>query len=281
MTSTKAKLEIHLGECLEVLRGFADESFELIYIDPPFNTGRRQSRKRLRTSRDENGDRVGFQGRRYKSVALGERSFVDKFDDFPAFMEPRLREAHRLLTPKGSFFLHIDYREAHYCKILLDKIFGRESFLNEIIWAYDYGARSRKRWSSKHDSIFWYAKDPNCYTYRYDDIDRIPYMAPNLVTPEKVTLGKTPTDVWWQTIVPPNSKEKTGYPTQKPLAVLQRIVRVHSNPGDRVLDFFAGSGTTGEAALSLDRNATLIDSNPEAIKVMKQRFALSKFTMYS
>ena len=281
MTSTKAKLKIHFGECLEVLQGFADESFELIYIDPPFNTGRQQSRKRLRTSRDESGDRVGFQGRRYKSVALGEYSFADKFDDFLAFMEPRLLEAHRLLTAKGSFFLHIDYREVHYCKILLDEIFGRESFLNEIIWAYDYGARSRKRWSSKHDNILWYAKNPQLYTYHYEDIDRIPYMAPSLVTPEKVIRGKTPTDVWWQTIVPPNSKEKTGYPTQKPLAILQRIVRVHSNPGDRVLDFFAGSGTTGEAALSLNRDATLVDSNPEAIKVMERRFALSNFTLYS
>lgn len=281
MTSTKAKLKIHFGECLEVLQGFADESFELIYIDPPFNTGRQQSRKRLRTSRDESGDRVGFQGRRYKSVALGEYSFADKFDDFLAFMEPRLLEAHRLLTAKGSFFLHIDYREVHYCKILLDEIFGRESFLNEIIWAYDYGARSRKRWSSKHDNILWYAKNPQRYTYHYEDIDRIPYMAPSLVTPEKVIRGKTPTDVWWQTIVPPNSKEKTGYPTQKPLAILQRIVRVHSNPGDRVLDFFAGSGTTGEAALSLNRDATLVDSNPEAIKVMERRFALSNFTLYS
>ena len=272
MTSTKTNLEIHFGECLEVLRGFADESFDLIYIDPPFNTGRKQSRKRLKTVLDENGDRVGFQGRRYKSIALSEASFADSFDNFLAFMEPRLREAHRLLSPEGSFFLHIDYREVHYCKILLDEIFGRESFLNEIIWAYDYGARSRKRWSSKHDNILWYAKNPQRYTYRYDDIDRIAYMAPGLVTPEKAARGKTPTDVWWQTIVSPNGKEKTGYPTQKPLAILERIVRVHSNPGDKVLDFFAGSGTTAKAALSLGRSATLVDSNPESIEVMKRRF---------
>ena len=271
--SAGAELEIHFGECLEILRGLENESFELIYIDPPFNTGRRQSRKRLKTTPAEDGDRIGFHGRRYKSVALGESSFADKFDDFPAFIEPRLREAYRLLTAEGSFFLHIDYREVHYCKILLDKIFGRESFLNEIIWAYDYGARSRKRWSSKHDNILWYAKDPQRYTYRYDDIDRIPYMAPGLVTPEKLARGKTPTDVWWQTIVSPGGKEKTGYPTQKPLAILKRIIRVHSNPGDRVLDFFAGSGTTGEAALSLGRHAVLIDNNPVAIEVMKNRLA--------
>ena len=268
-----AKLEIHHGECLQVIRGFAPASFALIYIDPPFNTGRNQTRKRLRTLRDDNGERIGFQGRRYRSITIGETSFADRFDDFLAFLEPRLREAHRLLAPAGSFFLHIDYREAHYCKLLLDAIFGRDCFVNEIIWAYDYGARSRSKWSTKHDSIFWYVKNPKRYTYRYEDIDRIPYMAPGLVTPEKAARGKTPTDVWWQTIVSPNGREKTGYPTQKPLAILNRIIRVHSNPGERVLDFFAGSGTTGEAALAAGRHAVLVDDNPEAIRVMKRRFA--------
>lgn len=271
--------EIHLGDCLSVIPKFPSDSFELIYIDPPFNTGRTQTRKRLKTTHDVNGDRTGFQGKRYKTTCLGQSSFDDKFDDFMVFMEPRLVEAERLLTSQGSFFLHIDYRESHYCKVMLDDIFGRESFINEIVWAYDYGARSKRRWSAKHDTIFWYAKDPNQYTYRYDDIDRIPYMAPGLVGPEKAKRGKTPTDVWWQTIVSPNGKEKTGYPTQKPLAILDRIVRVHSNPGDRVLDFFAGSGTTGEAAIRNDRDVVLVDNNPEAIRVMSQRlaFALPSF----
>lgn len=267
------KLEIYLGDCLEVTSNFDSGSFDLIYIDPPFNTGRVQSRKRLKTVRDEEGDRTGFQGKRYKTQVLGESSFDDSFDDFMTFVEPRLREAHRLLSPQGSFFFHIDYRESHYCKVMLDNIFGRESFKNEIVWAYDYGARSKKRWSAKHDNIFWYAKDPDNYTYRYDDIDRIPYMAPGLVGPEKAAKGKTPTDVWWQTIVSPNGREKTGYPTQKPVAILNRIVRVHSNPGDRILDFFAGSGTTGEAAISSGRSAVLVDNSPEAIRVMSRRLA--------
>ncbi len=268
------KLEIHLGDNLEALSRFRDESFDLIYIDPPFNTGRAQTRTRLRTIRDEQGDRTGFQGRRYRTIRLGASSWNDSFDDFTAFIEPRLREARRLLAPQGSFFLHIDYRESHYCKVLLDQLFGRESFINEIVWAYDYGARSKRRWSAKHDNILWYAKNPAAYTYRYDDIDRIPYMAPGLVGPVKAARGKTPTDVWWQTIVSPNGKEKTGYPTQKPLAVLNRIVRVHSNPGDRVLDFFAGSGTTGEAALRAGRQAVLVDSNPEAARIMARRLAM-------
>ncbi|WP_419920044.1 DNA-methyltransferase [Candidatus Poriferisocius sp.] len=254
--------------------------FDLIYIDPPFNTGRTQSRVRLKTVRDVDGDRTGFQGKRYKTTRLGSLSFEDSFDDFMAFLEPRLSEAYRLLSPAGSFFLHIDYREVHYCKVLLDQIFGREAFMNEIIWAYDYGARSKKHWSAKHDNILWYVKDPDNYTYRFDDIGRIPYMAPGLVGPEKAAKGKTPTDTWWHTIVSPNSKEKTGYPTQKPIAIMNRIVRVHSNPGDRILDFFAGSGTTGEAALLAGRSAVLVDNNPEAIQVMSRRFEFVEPTFY-
>jgi len=268
-------LDIHYGDNLDVLRGFADESFDLIYIDPPFNTGRMQSRTQIKTVRDDDGDRTGFKGQRYRTVRVGLKAFADNFDDFLAFIEPRLEEAFRLLKPNGSFFLHLDYREVHYAKILLDGLFGRESFMNEIIWAYDYGARSRSKWSAKHDNILWYAKNSDDYTYRYDDIDRIPYMAPGLVTKEKAERGKTPTDTWWQTIVSPNGKEKTGYPTQKPIAILNRIIKVHSNPGDRILDFFAGSGTTGESALRNRRNAVLIDNNDEAMTVMAKRFTFA------
>ena len=268
-------LDIHFGDNLSILPRLPDESFDLIYIDPPFNTGRAQARTRNRTIRDENGDRTGYKGRRYRTIRLGSAAFADAFDDYLAFLEPRLREAHRLLRPTGSFFLHIDYREVHYCKVLLDDIFGRAAFLNEIIWAYDYGARSKRRWSAKHDNILFYAKNPEDYVYRYADIDRIPYLAPGLVGPEKAARGKTPTDTWWHTIVSPNGKEKTGYPTQKPLAILNRIVRVHSNPDARVLDFFAGSGTTGEAALRAGRRAVLIDDNPAALAVMAKRLAFA------
>ena len=263
--------DIILGDNLDVLRTMPDGEFQLIYIDPPFNTGKAQSRTRIRVSRDDAGDRTGFQGHRYKTHVVGSSKYDDAFDDYLAFLRPRLQEGYRVLSDQGSFFFHIDYREVHYCKVMLDEIFGRDSFINEIIWAYDYGARSKTRWSAKHDSILWYAKDPNRYTFNYDAIDRIPYLAPGLVGPEKAARGKTPTDVWWHTIVSPGSREKTGYATQKPLAVIRRIVRVHSNPGDRLLDFFAGSGTIGEAASLEDRNYTLIDNNPEAIDVMRQR----------
>jgi len=266
-------LDIYFGDNLAVIRAFPDASFDVIYIDPPFNTGKTQARTQIQTVRAPNGDRVGFQGKRYRTVRIGTKAYSDSFGDYLLFLEPRLEEARRLLKPNGSFFFHIDYREVHYCKVLLDSIFGRESFINEIIWSYDYGARATKRWSPKHDNILWYAKDPENYTYRYDDIDRIPYMAPGLVGPEKAERGKTPTDTWWNTIVSPNGKEKTGYPTQKPLAIINRIIRVHSNPEDRVLDFFAGSGTIGESAALLGRHAVLVDNNPEAIAVMKRRLA--------
>ena len=264
---------IYYGDNLPILQSFLEETINLIYIDPPFNTGRKQSRTRIRTVHSENGDRVGFKGQRYVTQVLGESAYQDQFDDYLAFLESRLREAYRVLTPNGSLYFHIDYREVHYCKILLDKIFGRESFINEIIWAYDYGARTRRRWPPKHDNILWYAKNPKNYIFNYEDIERIPYMAPDLVGEEKAKRGKLPTDTWWHTIVGTNSREKTGYPTQKPVGVIRRIVQASSNPGDTVLDFFAGSGTVGVVCLELGRDFILIDNNPQAIEVMRKRFA--------
>ena len=204
------------------------------------------------------------------------------------FLRPRLEEAYRLLKPHGSIYFHIDYREAHYCKILLDRIFGRNSFVNEIIWAYDYGGRSKSRWPAKHDTILYYVKDPKKYIFNTSEIDREDYMAPGLVGPEKAKKGKLPTDTWffsyvgkkntdtwWQTIVPTTSKEKVGYPTQKPIKLIDRIIKASSLPGNVVLDFFAGSGTIGASCLELNREFILIDNNEAALEVMAKRFAKS------
>ncbi len=263
---------IYFGDNLPILKSLPDASVDLIYIDPPFNTGRTQQRTQIRTIRSESGDRTGFAGQRYETEKLSAHAYQDSFDDYLAFLEPRLIEARRLLSPRGSLYFHIDYREVHYCKVLLDGVFGREAFLNEIIWAYDYGARTKKKWPPKHDNILWYAKDPRDYVFNIDEIDRIPYMAPGLVGPEKAAIGKLPTDTWWHTIVPTNGTEKTGYPTQKPLGIIRRIISASSNPEDVVLDFFAGSGTIGEACLELGRRFILIDNNPEAMQVMAKRF---------
>ena len=262
-------------ENLAALRKLPNESVQLIYIDPPFNTGKAQKRKRMRAIRDdENGDRTGFGGLRYRTEHTEHSEtfhYLDQFDDYIAFLRPRIEQAHRILTADGSLFLHVDPRESHYCKVMLDEIFGRESFQNEIVWAYDYGARPSRRWPTKHDTIFWYTKHPTNYTFHLGASDRIPYMAPTLVGAAKAARGKTPTDVWWHTIVSPTGKEKTGYPTQKPLGILERIVRVHSNPGDTVLDFFAGSGTTGVAAARNGREYLLIDQNKDAVRIMRER----------
>ncbi len=266
------KLDVYLGDNLPIISEFEAGSFDLIYVDPPFNTGRAQTRKRIRTEQDACGDRVGFKGKTYKTTVLGSSTYADRFDDYLQFLLPRLEQAYRLLKPDGSFFLHLDYREVHYAKVALDAIFGRDSFINEIIWSYDYGARATRRWSPKHDNILWYAKDPSSYCFNFDEIDRIPYMAPSLVGETKAARGKTPTDCWWHTIVSPNGKEKTGYATQKPLGILNRIVRVHSRVGDKLLDFFAGSGSFGEAGASAGRDVVLVDESPDAIAVMRRRF---------
>ncbi len=266
--------QILLGDNAALLPTLPESFARLIYIDPPFNTGKVQKRGRIRvTTADGEGARGGFGGRRFDVEKVESSSYADDFDNFQAFLMPRIETALRCLTADGSLFVHLDYREVHHIKVALDRLLGRERFINEIIWAYDYGGRAKNRWPAKHDTILWYAMKPEDYVFNFDEMDRIPYMAPGLVGPEKAERGKTPTDVWWHTIVPTSGREKTGYPTQKPLGVLNRIVKVHSRPKDVVLDFFAGSGTTGEAAALHGRGFVLIDHNPEAVQVAATRLA--------
>lgn len=268
-----SKYRVIQGDNLAVLQSMPDESVQLIYVDPPFNTGRVQSRGSSKTTRTETGNRIGFKGQRYEIVKETILSYDDEFKDYWGFLEPRLEQAWRLLNETGTLYLHLDYREAHYAKVLLDALFGRECFINEIIWAYDYGGKAKSRWPAKHDTILVYVKNPDKYYFNNESVDREPYMAPGLVTPEKVAKGKLPTDVWWHTIVSPTGKEKTGYPTQKPLGILRRVIQASSKENDLVLDFFAGSGTTGAAAAELGRNFILVDQNPESIAVIKERFS--------
>jgi site-specific DNA-methyltransferase (adenine-specific) len=260
-----------LGDSAEVLEELPSGRFQLIYIDPPFNTGRAQVRTTTRAQADARSSRAGFGGRNYALAEISRRSYLDCFDDYLGFIRPKLEAARRLLSTDGTLYFHIDYREAHYCKVLLDDVFGRDCFLNEVIWAYDYGGRPKRRWPPKHDTILVYVRDPDRYHFDQEAVERIPYMAPGLVTPEKARRGKTPTDVWWHTIVPTAGSEKTGYPNQKPEGVLRRAVQASSVPGAWVLDFFAGSGTTGAVARALGRRFVLVDSNPEAVEVMRRR----------
>jgi site-specific DNA-methyltransferase (adenine-specific) len=259
------------GDNAEALARLPEGTFDLIYLDPPFNTGRAQKRHTLSTTASVNGDRTGFGGRRYESQLLRSLSYDDEFADYLDFLAPRLQRLRALLAPHGTLYFHIDYREAHYCKLLLDELFGRDAFLNEIIWAYDYGAKPRRRWPAKHDTILAYVKTPGAHHFDAEAVDREPYMAPGLVTPEKAQRGKRPTDVWFHTIVPTNGKEKTGYPSQKPEGVLRRLVQASSKPGGWCLDPFAGSGTLGAVCAQLGRRFVLIDESPVAVDVMRER----------
>jgi site-specific DNA-methyltransferase (adenine-specific) len=268
---------LYFGDNLTVLKLIPDSSVQLVYIDPPFNTGREQQRSKVTTKRNNEGNRIGFKGERYETVKSTVLSYDDQFANYWEFLEPRIEEAFRVLNNSGTLYLHLDYREAHYAKVLLDALFGPECFLNEIIWAYDYGGKSKSRWPAKHDTILVYIKDPKNYYFNSEEVDREPYMAPGLVTPEKIEKGKLPTDVWWHTIVSPTGKEKTGYPTQKPVGILRRIIQASSKPGDVVLDFFAGSGTTGFVANELGRRFILVDQNPESIQVIKDRLPKGSF----
>ncbi len=269
-----------VGDNAPVLRALPEAAFDLVYMDPPFNTGRAQARHTLAVTADADGDRHGFQGRRYSSTLLRTLSYDDQFGDYLAFLEPRLTRARALLAPHGTLYFHIDYREAHYCKLLLDEIFGRDAFLNELIWAYDYGAKPRRRWPAKHDTILAYVRTPGAHHFDADAVEREPYMAPGLVSAEKAARGKRPTDVWFHTIVPTNGREKTGYPTQKPEGVLRRLVAASSRPGGWCLDPFAGSGTLGAVCRTLGRRFVLIDENPVAGEVMRERLTDSDALLY-
>ena len=266
--------QVVLADNLDVLRSLPDGCLDLVYIDPPFGTGRVRRLDSIRTGSGA-GRRRGFGGREYHFEVVSQHSYRDDLrrDSHLEFLHKRLVEIHRVLGPHGSLYLHLDFRIVHYARLLLDEIFGPERFLNEIIWAYDYGGRARDRWPRKHDNILWYAKSDR-WIFQPSEIDRIPYMAPGLVGPEKAARGKLPTDTWWLTIVPTRGRERTGYPTQKPLALLDRIVRASSREGDLVADFFCGSGTTGVAAQKLGRRYLLVDDSPPAIAITRRRLGL-------
>jgi site-specific DNA-methyltransferase (adenine-specific) len=259
------------GDCAQVLRRLPAGAFQLIYIDPPFNTGATRRHRRLSVTRDAAGERVGFGGHRYRATAVGEMDYADRFDDYVAFLAPKLERARELLAPEGTLYVHLDYREAHYVKVALDAIFGRECFLNEIIWAYDYGGKPARRWPAKHDTILVYVREPGRHLFDTEAVEREPYMAPGLVGPQKAARGKRPTDTWWHTIVTTSGRERTGYPTQKPEGVVRRIVAASSSPGGWCLDFFAGSGTLGAVCAALGRHYVLVDSSPQAIAVIRER----------
>ncbi len=244
------------AEALDAMRNMADGSFDMVYSDPPFGTG--QERVMLR---------------KREGKVISKISYNDRYEDYLAFLRPHLEEMHRVLKATGTLYLHLDCRWSHYAKVMLDEVFGPECFLNEVIWAYDYGGRGKRCWPQKHDNVLVYVKTPGEHVFEWDAIDRIPYMAPGLQKdPARAASGKVPTDVWWMSIVGTQSKERNGYPTQKPVKLIERAILASCPQGGTVLDPFAGSGTTGQAALNLSRPFTLVDLSPWAIEVMQERF---------
>jgi site-specific DNA-methyltransferase (adenine-specific) len=260
------------GDNADVLPLLPRGAFDLVYVDPPFNTGARRRGGRTKAVRDAAAP-AGFGGHGYRRTRPEGPAYADAFDDYAGWLVPRLVAAHALLAEHGSLYVHLDQREVHYVKVALDAALGRERFLSEVVWAYDYGGKPRDRWAPKHDTVLVYVATPGRHHFDPDAIDRVPYLAPKLAGPEKAARGKLPTDVHWQTIVPTNGRERTGYPTQKPEGLLRRFVQASSRPGGWCLDCFAGSGTLGAVAEALGRRYVLVDSSAEAIAVAGARLS--------
>jgi DNA modification methylase len=269
--------QLILGDCLDVLKTLPDESVDLCYIDPPF-----------------------FSNHNYEVVwgDAGEvRSFEDRWsggmDHYIGWLKERVIEIKRVLKPTGSFYLHCDWHADAYIRVyILDKVFGEKNFRNEIIWCYTAPANAKNKLPQKHDNVYFYSKT-NSYNF-YPNQIRIPYnqetlartnrksgksglYKDNLIAEEKHkdrlnNSGKVPED-WWSDIprLQGNSSERLGYPTQKPEALLERIIKASSNEGDVVLDCFMGGGTTIAVAEKLKRKWIGIDQSVQAIKVTEMR----------
>lgn len=236
---------------------------DLIYVDPPFCTGKERTR----------GD--------------GRHKFADHWPGglkaYLDFLQPRLEQMHRILKPAGSLYVHLDWRAVHYVKVLLDDIFGEGQFLNEIIWSYRTGGLSKRWFARKHDTILLYARQAGKHKFKvlragafrtdgmnFDEQGR-PYKQTRAGRLYFHPDGPALTDVWEIPFLSTVSLERTGYPTQKPEALLERIIEASSEPGDLVADFFCGSGTTAAVAKRLGRRWLTCDISPEAVRMARKR----------
>jgi site-specific DNA-methyltransferase (adenine-specific) len=274
---------VFCSDSLALLGRLPDACVDLIYADPPFGTGKVQRLRSLRATAEPGEPEPGaaptvarpdFAGRAAHYEITSAHAYRDDmpFEEYLAWLEANLVEFRRVLKDTGSLYLHLDWHAVHYAKVILDRLFGRANFRGEIIWAYDFGGRPRNAWPRKHDNILWYSKG-DTWTFNRADMDRLPYLAPGLVGPEKAARGKLPTDAWFTTIVPTASRDRTGWPTQKPILILERIIKASSNPGELVLDPFVGSGTSAVAAQRLGRKYLVADFDPAAVAITEARLA--------
>ena len=271
---------LHLGDCLDVLRSETpDESVDLIYIDPPFNSKRNYNiffdDKDIQTQRtafedtwslkniqDSLAELQSLQTEKIHRLLITYSEVAPFAFPYLVMMSLRIIELHRVLKPSGSFYLHCDPTMSHYLKTVCDIIFVRKNFRNEIIWCYKLGGRPQKGFPKKHDIILFYSKTED-FNF-YDNSVRVPYESDGgyIKTGRKIVkgkvykvnpLGKVPEDWWFISALNRQSKERLGYPTQKPEALLERIIKASSNEGDTVLDAFCGCGTTVDIAEGLKR----------------------------
>lgn len=244
---------VYLSEASRLMSELSEGSIDLIYADPPFGTNNRQR--------------------------SGDLSYSDSFDDYVQFIKEHAAHLQRVLNDSGTAYVHLDYRWVHYAKVELDLTFGRENFLGEIVWSYNFGGRGKNFFAKKHDTILVYAKQKGHHVFNYDDIDRIPYKAPEMQyvgrsreeAERRIAAGQVPTDVWDIPIIGTNSRERVGYPTQKPTSLIRRIVVASSPVGGVVLDPFCGSGTTAIVAASVGRRFIVCDKSEDAVRVTGER----------
>ncbi len=227
-----------LGDCATVLPTLPDASVQLIYIDPPFNTGKAQRGARSAPSAMRTATAPASRAGATPPPSWAGTPTTTCMRTTSACSSRSSSRRGACSTASGTLYLHIDYREAHYVKLLLDDVFGRDAFLNELIWAYDFGGRARDRWPAKHDTILVYVRTPGGHFFDQDAVERIPYLAPGLVGPEKAARGKLPTDVWWHTIVPTagSGEDRLSQPEARGHPAPDRVgVEPPRRPGPRLL----------------------------------------------
>jgi site-specific DNA-methyltransferase (adenine-specific) len=287
---------LYTNDNLFILSGLNSNLVDLIYLDPPFNSKRIYSApigskaagssfKDMWTWEDVNEEYLNALAENYPALAEFIASIgaihSEAMKAYLTYMARRIIEMYRILKDTGSLYLHCDPTASHYLKVVLDEIFGKNNFRNEITWCYGSGGASKSHFSRKHDTIFWYSKSQKII-FNIDDV-REPYSSPEKsATPKKVgdkeyikmnPLGRIPFD-WWQIPILTNSaKERTGYPTQKPLALLHRIIKASSNEGDIVMDPFCGCATTCVAAQQLGRKWIGIDIAEQCADVLVDRLS--------
>ena len=279
---------IYCGDCKDVMKNFPGECVDLIYLDPPFFSQKKYEDFWI----VDKISKVGFSDKDWEKLRSSiEPNILKQYEDiekrwkgghkgiyvYIAYMRERLEQCWRVLKPTGSIYLHCDWHAGHYLKVMMDEVFGYNNFQNEVVWYYTAGARGKHNWARKHDTILFYTKS-NKWIFNWKDVAE-PFesgMTEWRYTKggqkgKEMPIGRVPADVFQIQILNTMADERLGYPTQKPEALLEKIIKASSNEGDLVLDPFCGCGTTIAVAKRLKRNFIGIDISRTACDVMNKR----------